>query len=469
MQERTGEYYENREMASSVKRYEAMMNNGIFTYFDVEEFENIVNYYIDRNQLKKAHNACTNALEIHPTSSELKLKNAQLFVGRGIPKEALKWLNKVPEMQTSNHEYHITKGMALVLEGFLDKAEISFDKAIETGSSEDPDEVYISIGDALENSGNFMLAIKYYLLGLEKFPEDEEFLFRLGSCYDRMADFDQSIVYYEKYLDINPFSDNVWYNLGIIYNKAGQFEKSIEAYEFTLALDSNHFDALFNKGNALANAERHLDAIAVYKEYLTIHENSLTAKYYIGECLIQIKEFNQALDYFDEIIRENPEFAEAYYGKALVFEDIDNNELALEAYLKTLSLDKENTDAWFSLGGLYDKMGETQKAIDAFNQTTKFNRFDIEAWYANAEINARMGNIGVSIALLTEALEYMPDFAELIFTLSGYYLLADQLDQGVEWFKIAFDLDSENYKMVYTIYPQAEQMIEIQKIVNNMA
>jgi tetratricopeptide (TPR) repeat protein len=114
-------------------------------------------------------------------------------------------------------------------------------------------------------------------------------------------------------------------------------------------------------------------------------------------------------------------------------------------------------------------MGETQKAIDAFNKTTQFNRFDIEAWYANAEINARIGKIGTSIALLTEALEYMPDFAELIFTLSGYYLLADQFDQGLDWFKIAYDLDPENYKMVYSIYPQAEQMIEIQLIINEIA
>ena len=147
MQERAGEYYENWEVSSSVKRYEAMRKNGSFIYFDVEQFEDIVNFYIDTNQLNNAQDACNTGLTIHPGSAELKLKNAQLLVGRGNPTEALNWLNQVSEMQLGNHEYHLTKGMALVLSGFASKAQPFFDKAIELGTTDEKVEIFLNIGD----------------------------------------------------------------------------------------------------------------------------------------------------------------------------------------------------------------------------------------------------------------------------------------------------------------------------------
>jgi tetratricopeptide (TPR) repeat protein len=465
MQERAGDYYENGEMVSSVKRYEAMRKIGVFAYFDVEEFENIVNFYIDNNQLKKAQAACISGLTIHPTATELKLKNAQLFVSQNKPHDAIKWLNKVNELQNNHHDFHLTKGMAMVLLGFMEKAENHFDIALNLSAHLEKEDTLFNIGEALENSGNFYLAVKYYKYGNKQFNLNEEFLFRLGFCYDRMADYDQSIIYYQLYLDINPFSENVWYNLGIIYNKAEQFEKAIEAYDYALALDETHYDALFNKANSQANAELQFDAIQSYLEYLKIYENSLTAKYYIGECYIQVKEFDKALFYFDTILDENPEFSEAFYGKALVYEELNDDEKALFFYKKTLELDNENTDAWFSMGGLYEKLEQPQKAIESFDKALEYNKFDVEAWLANASIYFKLGQVKDSIRLINEAIDYMPDYAELLYSLSAYYMIDGDFKQAVDWFQNGFKLDPENHLMVFDMYPQAKELPEIQNII----
>ncbi len=469
MQERSGEFFEDMEMASNVKRYEAMMSTGIFTYFDVEEIETVVNYYIDNNKLDKAQKACLSGLTTHPTSQELKLKNAQICVGRGLAIEAIKWLDQVKEFSNTNHEYFLTKGMAMILLNHIEKAIDYFNRSLKLSPESEKENVLFNIGDALENSGNHEKAIGFYLMGIEISQDTDDFYFRLGFCYDRKADFEKSIYYYQKYLDYNPFSENVWYNLGIIYNKIEDFEKSIDAYEYAIALDNSHYDAIFNLANALANNDRYAEAIKTYEEYVQFNPINLIAKYYIGECLIQLKKLPEALEKFNEILTENTDFPEAYYGKAMVYDELDDSEKAVENYRIALNLDDENTDAWFSLGNLFSKLNRLDDAIEALDKVVLINKFDIEAWLLNAEINDKIYRLNRSIELLSEATDYLPDSSDILFSLSAYYFKNENSKMGILWFKNAFEIDSENFETTFKIYPKArfvKEIIEITKGTN---
>lgn len=460
MQERTGEYFEDREMASNVKRYEAMKKRGMFTYFDVDEIEDVINFYIDNDKLNKAHEACKSGLSIHPTSSELKLKYAQLFIGRGQANDALLWLNKVKELSKWNHEYMLTKGMAMSILNSTNKAEKYFNQALKLVSDNEKEEVILHIADALEKSNAVDEAISYFELGSKMYPKNEEFYFRLGLCNNRIGNIDKSINYYHKFLNLNPFSENVWFNLGIVYNSAEKYKESIDAYDYAIALDNTHYDAIFNKANALANLEEYNEAIKTYNDYLNIFENNLTAKYYIGECYIQLKEYDKALEYFNSILIKNINFAEAFYGKAMVYEDTNKPDDAIKNYKKALEIDEENTDAWFSIGNLYIKLEKYSDAVKAFNNALSINKFDIEAWLLNAESYDKLGDISKSIGLLSEAIEYLPDNSDIIYALSAYYLKSGNNKLGLQWFKNAFSIEKENYELVIKIFPEAETVIK---------
>ena len=189
MQEKAGEYFEDREMASNVKRYEAMKQNGIFSYFDVDDIIDIINFYIDNSYIKKAHDACKSGLSIHPTSAELKLKNAQLFMARGMANDALQWLNKVRELSKWSHEYSLTKGMAMSLLNSKTKADKYFNKAINLVVDNEKESVILNIADSLEKTNNVESAIYYFDLGSKLYPQSEEFYFRLGLSYNKTLRF----------------------------------------------------------------------------------------------------------------------------------------------------------------------------------------------------------------------------------------------------------------------------------------
>lgn len=460
MQEQTGEYFEDKEMASNVKRYEVMKKTGMFTYFDVDEIIDVINFYIDNSLLNKAHEACKSGLSIHPTSSELKLKNAQLFMGRGQANDALLWLDKVRELSKWNHEYLLTKGMAMSLLNSTAEAEKYFSQALKIVSDNEKEDVILNIADSLDKSNAVETAIYYFELGSKINPKNEEFYFRLGLSYNNIGEFDKSINSYNKYLDINPFSENVWFNLGIVLNSAEKYKESIEAYDYAISLDATHYDALFNKANALANHEKYNEAIEVYNTYLRAFKNNPTAKYYIGECYIQLKDFEKALEHFDSILIDNKNFAEAFYGKAMVYEEMNKPDEAIKNYKKALVIDEDNTDAWFSIGNLYIKLKKFSNAVEAFDKALSINKFDIEAWLLNAEAYDKLEDISKSIDLLLEATEYLPDNSDIIYALSAYYFKSDNNNLGIEWFKKAYSLEKENYKLVLNIFPEAKTLIE---------
>ena len=466
MQDRAGDLFEDMELTSNLKRFEAMRANGGFSYFDIDEYVNIINYYLDNDQLKKAMDACKTGLKVHPGTPELKLKYAQLLVGRGQSAEAMILLKQIKTILKGNHEFHMTLAMAKILTGDEKEAIRYFDYALNLCEGEEKEEVFFNIGESLENSGFYEIALSYYKKAQLAFPDNEEFLFRAAFCYDRVNNLAESIHYYNLYLDKNPFSENGWYNLGIIHNKAGEFEKAIDAYEYAIALDDDHFDALFNKANTLANWEKYDEAIAIYNEYLALYPGSLIALYYLGECYLQLEQPERAENYFDQIITSFPEFADAWYGKGLVYEAYEKYNEAIEALKKAVQIDKEHNDAWFSLGKLYAIVQKNDESFEAYRNAVSLNHSDVEAWINYALVADLMGKPELSLEIILQAMGYAPDEVDLMYAHAAYLFKNNQKELSFNWFEKAVLLAPGQQSIYFTIIPENENLPEIQSIIN---
>jgi len=467
MLENSEDFFEDMEMDSSVNRYESMTKKGEFAYFDVDEIEEIVNFYVENNRLDKAGEACSSGLLIHPASSELKLKSAQIYISRGKWKDALLWLDKCKELSRWNYEYLLTEGVTVAMSGNIEKATKIFNKALVLIPENEIDEAIFTIADTFENNGgNINTAIYFLQKGLDKKPDNKDFYFRLAINYERIGDYKKSLSYYHKYLDFDAFSASGWFNLGLAYNRAEQYEKAVEAYDYVLALENNHYDALFNKANALANAEKYHEAIKIYREYLDIFDDSLIAQYYIGECHFQIKEFNKALEIFDEILKKDDAFTEAIYGKAMVLGEQNRYFEAVELYRKALNIDSEDPDIWFSLGSLHFKNSNYTAAAETLKEVVALNNYDIEAWLLYAETTDKLNNIDESISILLQAVDFMPTNIEIIYALSAFYFKLGDTTTAMHWFKTGYTVDKKASKLVFKIYPEVENIKELQEFIS---
>ena len=105
MEEDKASYSYEDELKEAVQKFERMRKNNENYFFDVIEFENIIDYYIENNNSIKAFEAATLASEQHPNSVSIQLRKARVLLDRGRAVDALKILKKLENIEPGNHEY----------------------------------------------------------------------------------------------------------------------------------------------------------------------------------------------------------------------------------------------------------------------------------------------------------------------------------------------------------------------------
>lgn len=462
---KSGDYLSGNNTYESINKYDTLRGLGIFTYFDVDEFIDIIEHYTENGQPEIAHEACQWGLKIHPGAIELKFKNAQLYINQGDVINSQYWLKQASELATNNYEYIYTQGVIEIIKDNIETANNLFNKALKYCPTDEFEDLILQIGELLESYEYFSLAIKFYRKGNRKFNQNTDFIFKLAFCFDRFYHYTEAINFYEQYIEINPFSENVWFNLGILYNKAENYTKAIECYEFAYALDNNMGDAVFNMANALANNDQNIEAIQLYNQYIYEYGQSEGVLYYIGECYLQLKEPEKAMSYFDEIININPQFADGWYGKALVYSE-NNNFIDAEEYLnKTIETDPEHLDAIFELGSIYSKTKQWQKAVDKFNLLITKNKFDIEGWLCLAKAYYSFNDAFNALNTISRALEIMPTDAGLMYAQAGYLLAAGFTESGISFFSKAYEVYPEKANEITKTFEYADKIDEIKEFI----
>ena len=77
-----------RAAQDTVRRYERMLAADETAFFDLEEFEVIIDHYVTGAEFEKAQQACEAALTQYPFSIELLIDRAQIAAMRGDYAEA---------------------------------------------------------------------------------------------------------------------------------------------------------------------------------------------------------------------------------------------------------------------------------------------------------------------------------------------------------------------------------------------
>src|SRR4030066_1779059 len=127
-----------------------MRKNNESYFFDVIEFESIIDYYIESNNSIKAYEAAILASEQHPHSVSIQLRKARVLLDKGRAVEALRILKKLENIEPGNHEIFIAKGTAFGMLGDIQGAKKMFDYALSLDTDE-IENILFSIVAVLQN------------------------------------------------------------------------------------------------------------------------------------------------------------------------------------------------------------------------------------------------------------------------------------------------------------------------------
>ncbi len=449
--DKSGFPYEE-EVKHAVQKFESMRKNNENYFFDVIEFETIIDYYIESNNASKAFEAATLASEQHPHSVSIQLRKARVLLDKGRAVEALRILKKLESIEPGNHEIYIAKGTAFGMLGDIQGAKKMFDFSL-TLDSDDVENILFAITSVLQNLNYYEHMIPYMEKLIEMEPEFKAHLYDLAYAYEKIEDFESSIKYYLKYIDEEPFSDSAWYNLGIIYNKMESYDKAMEAYDYALAINYQNTYALFNKGNILSNIEKYTDAIPVYHEYLENEPDSFEAMTYLAECYERTNEITMARKYYQEAIELAPDYADPWFGLGVIALNTGNTDDSLIFFRKAVRLDDENPEFWYLLGKSHYSKGEKKAALRCFREALKLDIYFDEVW-------ADLGNIILKDDLALKAIPYLEhaykvtgDVPGINYLLSSFYLQTGKTEKAFRHLSLAVDMDKDLFREFEDIFP----------------
>jgi tetratricopeptide (TPR) repeat protein len=466
MNEEREQLYNQNDYLEVIRKYEEMLSGGTRYYFDVHEFEEIIDFYLDSEDFQNAYDAAHYAIELHPSSFSIQLKVASALVNRNAPRKALKIIKRVEACESHNPEVFILKGTAYVKLQRFNEAKHEFENAIAL-SYEDRDEVLYTIAVAFCQCNEYLQAIDYLREAEKINPKNVSITYELAFCYDKVDLLDLSEKYYRAYLQSEPLNDCAWYNLGLVYSKLDNFDKSIEAYNYALSINPKYTPALFNKANMLANYGKFEEAIEIYKEYTFVEEHNAQAYCYIGECYEKLNEADYATFYYKKALDIDANMADAWYGLSIASYMKENVEQSLKHLLKAIEIDEHNVEYLYSLGNIYAKQNESTKAIEVYRKIVRLAPDDFEAWVLLSETYARVAYYNDAVNVLLEGYSNVGSQALVNYRLASYFFNRRDYNTGADYLRRGLESDPSSYTEVFSFYQDTRYKRDIMKIVDS--
>ncbi|MCH8251574.1 MAG: tetratricopeptide repeat protein [Planctomycetes bacterium] len=154
-------------------------------------------------------------------------------------------------------------GHALMEEGDFEKAERFFGKSLE----QDPEYAvaHARLGDLAARRHRFVEAESFYEAALRNDPGSSETRWLLAAVLAWQQRHDEAIDLYRASLELEPFDDRAHVGLADSLRARGDLDGAIEHYEFADEMRAQPGEVLFRLGAALAMRQRYADAIERYR------------------------------------------------------------------------------------------------------------------------------------------------------------------------------------------------------------
>ena len=458
--------YGEINIMSLIERYEAMRQNSHSCYFDAEDFESIVSYYLFNDDVEKARGAVNDGMYFHPNSLELKLRLIEVEIEDEQPENALNLVGEVKNFAYSyKAEITMLEARILLSQQKVDEAIHLLDSLLKNDVNANDIDLQAVVNKLLNMSEHVYAA--RYLEFMSKHQDNVgSLLLDLAYCYERLDDTQKAIATYERYLDDNPFSTLAWYELAKMYEKDSQYDNAIKAYDFVTTIDPTYAEAYYGKTEIQISNGLYQQAIKTLENILDEYPNSVKATYILGECYEKLDRIEDALRCYLLAIKNDETYAEAYYAAAFIFKEQGKYYECVLFLKKAASLEPENGEYFYGLGKTLMELHQPEEAIQAFESALENDKYDFESWLLLAELHA-VSDFNKALSTLEEASAFLYDIPEISYRIAALYFLTDNIDKCAEHFERGILLDAEKASDFFNLCPTARHDERIMTIYIN--
>ena len=413
MNEEGSHMQDESEIIDLIKRYERMVETGGSHYFDVEEFEIMIEHYLEFSEIKQAQNVLKYASSLFPESLTIQLREAQILASEGKHMKAISRLKTLLAFEPHNEEIHLTLASIYSKMSEHHLSITHFNKALLTADSDIKPEIIQDIALEYENLGDWRKAIELLKKCIKTDPSYESALFEIAFCYDQINDIKSAISFFKKFVDEKPYSTLGWYNLGNSYHRLGSLKKAINAYDFSIAIDETYLRAYIQKAEALTTGENYSEALEVYNEIIELESATPHTLCCIGECYERLGEYIQAETYYKKCLDIDADFSDAFVGLGVLADLQSDIPLSIRFFERAVQIEPEHADFRLLLATSFMKLAKPQEAETQFAAIIEKFPKNVEAWEGRIDNLQRLDAHEAALEVLKEGIEVVNETTHL--------------------------------------------------------
>ena len=455
---------DREELKALLTQYENLKAGRSHSLIEEDEFERIIEYFDEKEQLAAALEASELAIEQYPFSSNLLLQKASLQIALRLYVDALQTLEKAGLYDARNVDLYILKTDACLALDMQEKAAEILESALDDFSGEEKTDLLFELADVYDDYENFEKVFDCLIMILEQDANNEEALYKICFWTDFTGRDEESIRLHQNIIQEFPYNELAWFNLGAAYQGLKLHEKAIDAYQYALAIDEKFDYAYRNLGDAYIRIRKYREAIEALEKVLELSRPEYVIYEAMGYCYHKLQNFSQARFHYRKASHLNAEDSQLHYKIAGTYMNEGAWQPAIKCLQTALSMHRMQAEYHIALGRCFVELGKYPEAISAIGQAVKMKPKNINGWVELLQCmyRGKLFNDGIDYAAL--ALESTDNKPIFLFYKSLFLFAAGKSKEAMVYLENGFALYPKGFKKIIELEPSLlrhQQVVEI--------
>ncbi len=370
------------EIRELVRQFQNLRSGRDYTFLEEEDYEKIIDYFDDIEDLPQAIEAAEMGLEQFPYSSTLHIKKADLMIATRRYHEALDILGHAELLDSNDINLYILKTDAYLALDQQEKAVQLLENALGLFEGQEKIEMLFELADVYDDYEEFDKIFDCLKLILEQDPANEEALYKICFWTDFTGRNEESIRLHQKIIEDYPYSELAWFNLGAAFQGIKLYEKAIDAYKYAVAIDEKFDYAYRNMGDAYIRLRKYKDGIEALERVLELSRPEDVIYEAIGHCYDRLKNYAQARFYYRKASHLNQEDSKLYYKIACTYINEGHWVTGARQLQTALQMHRLQPEYNLAMGECKMQLGEYREAIQYFSNVVAQRPKNISSWEA---------------------------------------------------------------------------------------
>lgn len=362
---------EREEMQELLRVYQNLKAGRHLTFIEEEDFERIIDYYDEKDNLPSALEAAELSLEHFPFSAQLMLKKADLLIADQKFTEALALLDQAAIYDNNDINLYILRTDAYLALEQPEKAAVLLEDALDLFRGDERLELLFELTEVYDDYEDFEKVFDCLSLILKEDPNNEEALLKICFWADFTGRCEESIRLHQWIIDEYPFNELAWFNLGTALQGIKLYEKAIDAYQYAVAIDDKLDIAYRNMGDAYIRLRRYKEAIESLEKVIEICMPEDIIYEAIGHCYHKLKNYPQARFYYRKASHLDSTDSRIFYKIANTYCNEAKWESAVKQLETAMRMQPNQPDYNLLMGACKMEQGKMKEAIQFYSNVVR--------------------------------------------------------------------------------------------------